>query len=1337
MVQTQSLIGAAFAVGGSYFAVESLRDILLSRTINMSYATRMLVAGSATLVGLTLVSRAAASQSRKTTKNQLSKQLMSAEEATAIHAYDHRTKRAWKGMLSNAPGDAVINQVDLFHDKHILAHDDAHRAAQSWLRKNEKDQFNEIHYMLYQIDAGKWGMEYLALDTVDAEGLTFHDWSDQEMMTHGEDDSFEDWVTHEIDSHGNVSLRDWADDEEESHLRRYGAEADDYVCECGGTELRYVEWADDRLNGFFCMNCGLSPCGVSETDDRPCTCNLDEFFHRSKSYDAETAYSMIEHRDDTCLKDIADSLRDQYGLGPINGFFEWDSDSDGNLTLGIYDDDNNRLDKIVYDRNALAKALKQVGHRYPIAALKDAEFDDPSDMTCHYCEMEAKDMGMVTFPNGLAVCERCFDEETEDRDAEGKTRGYSLNRFNKRSRPSRDSFRRKGRRSALRSMMAAESDDDDTRPIPDREPSRGAPDLWFAEDDLRPFTPQEAVEYLRSGDNCVWLIDYADENYGDDERPHYDYPVEDPDDLETMIAEGVFDKDIAANGFVPSIVNGTSYEIGMWKDEPGGIHPSFYESPDWMKGMDEEEYAAWANAWNSRSRGPFTDKDAEESVFAGTEFTCDCGAVCTVDADTEIAYGPGGYDLRCGRNDDCRGDEKVLGAESFDDIYCRKAEKTKRWTDGRYRCGSVKNHAGDCSAWSRSGSGKQHFKGYLPCEHMKAGKVDCDCILGDGVDDSLGAKLSQHPLFRKKNAESTQTTFPPIFKKATTGKIQEWRIRTEQLPDGNWAYISSHGQVGGSMTEGKGVVIKAGKQGRTIEEQANAEAASKWKKKKDSGYFETVDEAKNNLVIMPMLAHDHKKRSHNISWPAIGQPKLDGIRCLARLDADGKVSLTSRKNKPFPGMDHIRDELATRLKSLGNSVGSPFPNDIVIDGELYADPDQLTFQQVTGLVRRDNKTKEQLEDERKLKLNVYDAINLQDLDMDFTDRYDLISDNLRGMDSITLVENTPLPDPDSITPLHDQFVTQGYEGLMIRNIEGPYKLNGRSANLQKYKSFKDEEYEIVGYEEGKGNYEGTVIWICKTPEGKLFSIKPNGTHEQRSKLFDEADSHIGKMITVRFFELTDGGVPRFPTGGWFRDYEAEGATTADEKCDLDYHLRCHECRLCLDCNLEADAGGNVCRFCTGESIERFDAFSISDRPVSVSFGKGTSGNAKMKAVFTDGSGDTKTTQFGYKGMSDYTKHGDEGRKSSYLARHGAKSSNENWNDPTTAGALSRWVLWNKKTLAGSKKAFKDKFNLRAEDTGLDSSIAEQGYQQSPFITEAGRKSVWLYEPDYSITEEDL
>ena len=70
-----------------------------------------------------------------------------------------------------------------------------------------------------------------------------------------------------------------------------------------------------------------------------------------------------------------------------------------------------------------------------------------------------------------------------------------------------------------------------------------------------------------------------------------------------------------------------------------------------------------------------------------------------------------------------------------------------------------------------------------------------------------------------------------------------------------------------------------------------------------------------------------------------------------------------------------------------------------------------------------------------------------------------------------------------------------------------------------------------------------------------------------------------------------------------RDLKPEDAierleiSAEDEKCDLNYHLRCHGCRLCLDCNPDADAGGNICRFCTGESIERFNAYVYRGKPM--------------------------------------------------------------------------------------------------------------------------------------------
>ena len=88
--------------------------------------------------------------------------------------------RAW--LLTHPPTRSFI-EVDLFHDSFITDVDEAHRAAQRWLRKNENDRFDQIHYIIDMIDTGKWGMEYIALDTMDAEELTFHDWSDR-----GDDD---------------------------------------------------------------------------------------------------------------------------------------------------------------------------------------------------------------------------------------------------------------------------------------------------------------------------------------------------------------------------------------------------------------------------------------------------------------------------------------------------------------------------------------------------------------------------------------------------------------------------------------------------------------------------------------------------------------------------------------------------------------------------------------------------------------------------------------------------------------------------------------------------------------------------------------------------------------------------------------------------------------------------------------------------------------------------------------------------------------------------------------------------------------------------------------------
>lgn len=92
----------------------------------------------------------------------------------------------------------------------------------------------------------------------------------------------------------------------------------------------------------------------------------------------------------------------------------------------------------------------------------------------------------------------------------------------------------------------------------------------------------------------------------------------------------------------------------------------------------------------------------------------------------------------------------------------------------------------------------------------------------------------------------------------------------------------------------------------------------------------------------------------------------------------------------------------------------------------------------------------------------------------------------------------------------------------------------------------------------------------------------------------------------------------------------------------------------------------------------------------VSITKSDKPDKKLKAVFLQDNGRTKTIYFGAAGMSDFTIHRDKERKKRYLERH---AKNENWNAPMTAGALSRWILWNKPTIEASIRDFCRRFGL--------------------------------------------
>jgi ATP-dependent DNA ligase len=379
--------------------------------------------------------------------------------------------------------------------------------------------------------------------------------------------------------------------------------------------------------------------------------------------------------------------------------------------------------------------------------------------------------------------------------------------------------------------------------------------------------------------------------------------------------------------------------------------------------------------------------------------------------------------------------------------------------------------------------------------------------------------------------------FDTLYKQDTKAKTRQWVINAH---DGSPPfYTVTYGEVGGAQVSTT-TKVAAGKNigkanATTAWEQCQLEAKALWTKQQErKGYSLDASEAK---PFSPMLAKSYAeagndltklKDGKHIKFPCYIQPKLDGIRCIAKRESDGSVSLWSRQGKRFTSMGHIETALAT-IKN--------FTAEIYLDGELYVHGDE--FQDLVGSIKRDVADEESV----KVQYHIYDVVNLAMPGLHFEQRNKFIYEFIKpfAKDCIKVVETGLLIDKDGITYGLHRYINSGYEGAMLRNLKGSYKVGGRSADLQKLKLFIDEEFEIVGAEQNVGRQEAQCTVLCKTKAGTVFGVKPEGDDAVREQYWRDfkAGKLVGKFLTVRFFSWTtsENPVPRFPVGVSVRNYE--------------------------------------------------------------------------------------------------------------------------------------------------------------------------------------------------------
>lgn len=344
-----------------------------------------------------------------------------------------------------------------------------------------------------------------------------------------------------------------------------------------------------------------------------------------------------------------------------------------------------------------------------------------------------------------------------------------------------------------------------------------------------------------------------------------------------------------------------------------------------------------------------------------------------------------------------------------------------------------------------------------------------------------------------------------LYKYSTTGKAQQWQIVVE-----GDSFYTIEGQVGGKLTTSLPTICKAKNVGRsnetTPEEQALAEAKAKHQKKLDKGYNEVLTAEKK--FFEPMLAKDYKEAKDLWGKGKVKmyvQPKLDGLRCINQNN-----ELMSRNGKPYVCCPHLHQ------------------NNTILDGELYNHKFKDDFNKIVSLCK---KTKPEAEDIKEAaELVQYWIYDFPSHKGKFSDRYEALKKWILGQKNpaFILVPTYEVHSEEELKKMHDKFLESGFEGTIVRLDTGEYE-NKRSKQLLKYKDFTDEEFEITGAEEGTGGRTGTIgFFNMVTSDGKPFKSNIKGDFDYLKDIWKNHKAYIGKKATVKYFNLTPAGIPRFP-----------------------------------------------------------------------------------------------------------------------------------------------------------------------------------------------------------------
>ena len=248
------------------------------------------------------------------------------------------------------------------------------------------------------------------------------------------------------------------------------------------------------------------------------------------------------------------------------------------------------------------------------------------------------------------------------------------------------------------------------------------------------------------------------------------------------------------------------------------------------------------------------------------------------------------------------------------------------------------------------------------------------------------------------------------------------------------------------------------------------------------------------------------ERGASVAFPLALEPKYDGLRCVVIVRGND-ARCFSRQGHEFASLQ----DFAELFLPIGDGV---------YDGEVMGEDWNCSVS-----LARSQKPGDRERAWEGLKYYVFDFVPLSDFDKKVCKltasvrRQQLISrlDQLGEQNHVELVPQFVCENVEDIENYFQYLIDQGYEGVMIKDYDAPYRCKRSNAWL-KYKPFRDEIFEIVGVTAGEGRHDGLPrmgALVVKFNETETFNIGSGYTDEVREELWSKREELIGRYVEAK------------------------------------------------------------------------------------------------------------------------------------------------------------------------------------------------------------------------------